>query len=477
VLKEKFDLEQQRKPPHFKNLSSTILGKPFVQFLLWLIGSFSLGLALVDQFPINTLVVITVAFVTVIALLRFDRFSGAFVFLFLAATPIEGITSQIPFVASLGRYAQPFLSLAFLCLSLISILAFTSKNGTDISFKLRGSRLGVGALFLLPAIFIGWPTSAVVLIQFLNSFFAIFIVITLSRIVPHGMVEILKRSGIAIGMYAALIFFLQNPFTLLANVSADYFIGDASISNPNRLSGLGGDYELFAQFLAVGCVLLAHTISQATGIQKSSYVVLLVASFLVLITTASLYGIVSALIGTALVSRKVKTEKTSSVSFLPLAVVAVLLGTAQQVIFSRLQARRFPLQDLTDIFTNPARVLNRSKVWERVMSDSDFAQVGFLGLGWPFPLERFETYPHSMFLTVFIASGFFGLSFFIFVWLKFVRKSSRLLIHAEHFHVGVAALILLGGNILNEVTRLGSFMIFFVLVLSCVALLSKKREI
>ncbi len=477
MLKEKSSFTKQRIPSEPRNTLGLILNKVSTQFFLWLFGSFILGFIVIDRFPLDALLVLFLAFIVVAGLLRFGNLYGALTFLFLAATPLEGVTSQIPFVASLGRYAPPLVSFAFLCLSLISIFAISSQLGFKTFHKFKTSKVGFFAIFVLPAIFVGWPASAATMIQFLNAILMIFLVINLSRVIPRGPIEILNQLGIAIGIYALLLFLLQNPITFLQNLSSDFFIGDGNISNPNRLSGLGGDYELLAQLLAVGCVLLAQSISQTTGIRKSVEASLLVVSFLVLIATASLYGILTALIGSVLVSQDIRKKKKLSISFLPIAGVAVVLGTALQVILSRLQARRFPLEDLTDLFTDPARVLNRSTVWERVMSDSDFQQVGLLGLGWPFPLARFETFPHSMFLTVYITSGFLGLAFFCFVWLKFVRSSFKLLLRREYLHVGLVALTLLGGNILNEVTRLGSFIIFFVLVLSCTMLLFDKREI
>jgi hypothetical protein len=81
-----------------------------------------------------------------------------------------------------------------------------------------------------------------------------------------------------------------------------------------------------------------------------------------------------------------------------------------------------------------------------------------------------------MFLAVYISGGIAALLAYTGFWILFFAKSVKLVVSRTSIHIGTSTLIILSGNVLNEISRLGSYMTFAATIFALTYIADKERQ-
>jgi hypothetical protein len=245
--------------------------------------------------------------------------------------------------------------------------------------------------------------------------------------------------------------------------------------NPNRLVGFGGDYELLGQYLAIGLVLQFEA-ALATRHRAWILWMLIGATLLCLIATASIFAIVMGVVGALIVLTRGRLSQPIRFAWRPAPVALAAVGgvIGWGVAADRLTQRGITTLEVDGSWTaSIMHLLNRANVWEAFWQSSDWAKGSLSGRGFPFPYDTFGSYPHNAFLYFWICSGLLGLAMFTLLWAKMLVSSLSQLLQRRDIAQGWAGLVVTLGAIICEPTRLGSFL---ALLAALLALTLPRRQ-
>ena len=284
-----------------------------------------------------------------------------------------------------------------------------------------------------------------------------------------GAIPVALLVGFAMSATVDLLRYLRGGFVVTGQFDAGRFYGGIA------------DWELIAEFYAVGIVIALATLVHSRKLAVSLLALFVIGTgFALVFATHSRGPIVLLAIACPLILIVPLAGRTASKARLGLIIagaVSLGLSLAPVILSSRTFSR---LLSGTAQSGDIVRTLNRSFVWPRVVSDPTFASSGLFGNGPVGIFEFFGTYPHNLVLWTMWSLGVFGLIFVallaatgIFAVIQW-RKYSWVTVS-----LGFSIIFLLADEVVIEFPRLGS-MIVFVLALCALtgaASISERSEV
>ena len=260
--------------------------------------------------------------------------------------------------------------------------------------------------------------------------------------------------GFAISATLDLLRYLRGGFVVTGEFDTGRFYGGMA------------DWELIAEFYAVGIVIALATLVHVRQLVVSLLALFVIGTgFVLVFATHSRSPVILLAIACPLLLIVPLAGRTVPRTHLVLIVAgAISLGLSLMPLI--LSSRTFSrLLSGTAQGGDFARSLNRAFIWPRVVSDPTFASSGLFGNGPVGAFEWFGTYPHNLVLWTIWSLGIFGCVFVallaatgIFAVIQW-RKYSWVTVS-----LGFSVIFLLTDETVIEFPRVGS-MIVFVLAL------------
>ncbi len=259
--------------------------------------------------------------------------------------------------------------------------------------------------------------------------------------------------GFAISATLDLLRYLRGGFVVTGEFDTGRFYGGIS------------DWELLAEFYAIGIVIALATLVHVRKLAVSLLALFVIGTGFVLVFVTHSRGpvVLLAIACPLLVIVPLVRHTVSRARLVLICVGAVSLGLSftPLILSSRTFSRLLSGTQGGDF----AGRLNRTFIWPRVVSDPTFVSSGLFGNGPVGILEFFGTYPHNLVLWTIWSLGIFGC---IFVALLAATGISAIIQWRKYSWVtvllGFSVIFLLADQTVIEFPRVDS-MIVFVLVL------------
>jgi hypothetical protein len=220
-----------------------------------------------------------------------------------------------------------------------------------------------------------------------------------------------------------------------------------------RLYGPIGDYELLGEMLALAAVIAAFLAFRARGIRRIFWGLCIAAFFVGIALTSTRSSFVILIVGIAVAlfalrGGRGRTLRNATVVGAVVAAVIPAISLIQRTVgggylFSRLES--------TDTANGVGGFVGpRWQLWQWFVDQLPSGLRLVVGSGPSFDYEHFQTYPHSLPLTLVITTGLLGaIAFFAFLGLLVVRCGRRWISERDPYAFVGALLIVLFA--LNEV--------------------------
>jgi hypothetical protein len=281
---------------------------------------------------------------------------------------------------------------------------------------------------------------------------------------PRRLVQLLAITGLIAAGLSAIgqlthISVMGHP---LANTSLEVAEGLSS----QRFAGVLGDYELFAEMMAISGVLCVWLASRYWGIRLVLWAAGAMLCFAELLFTGSrsaiflaVGGAVAAFLAKGSVARRLAALSVSAV--LGYVLSGVIVGAMAD---SQLIARVLNIPREGSF----SEMLNRGSVWlPFIHSEHPFNSV--LGYGLTYPYDQIGYYPHSLYLYLGYSLGWLGMVTFGVVLILCVGRIARGI--SAHQEIAYPLGLVLGIFVLNQIkiefTRIDSYMLYVASLIGC----------
>lgn len=347
--------------------------------------------------------------------------------------PFDSLYSSIPI---LSRFSS---SSHFILIILVSILLMSK---TDYKIHTSRNYVSVNVIIFISACIPVLISNYNKLPRNIIFIVALITLIICLRNLTRESTNLAKDLGdslaLSIGVYSIAILIFKNPVSLL--LEGEYVNKLISNSNPGRLTGFGDDYEVLGLTLAIGAISSYFYLKLTTGIKFFIYMLLFGSICISLLATASITSMVTALVGIGIIEfsdRRKSIESLKHGKSFRYLIISIMITGISLVSYRRLTQRGVTEAFLSDQLTF-LRFLNRESVWNVLFISNEWNRKSLFGLGWPYPYEIFNTWPHNTYIGIWITGGVILLSL---ASIFFIKTSIAVLKHLKFRQSLLATLV------------------------------------
>ncbi len=243
-----------------------------------------------------------------------------------------------------------------------------------------------------------------------------------------------------------------------------------------RFGGTYGDYELLGEAMAIGMVLLFWFAMLAKGIVRRLWYLLMVAACALVLLETGTIGAMA--IGLGGIFAVVFLQPRVRVIYKVIGGAALVAGlvVANSLFTIGTVQRAIDLALTNNLGTGHGRAL----IWQRALDATAKPDLWVVGHGLPYPIELAGTWPHSTYLSLFIAGGVTAVVLFLLIYGLSVARLIIALLKHESAQAAVLLTILvmiLADGIKIEFLRADSLVLGYFAFLALVAVDVSRRRL